>query len=73
MDAFSLISVEHRTFCEQARWTGALSTVIGEASRMIEVDGPKATQRFLRNHLAEFIASDTASEDLRGILREYLK
>ena len=72
MDAFQYIPVEHRMFSEQARWTGALSTVIGEASRTVK-DDPKGTQRFLRAQLAEFIASPCASEELRVILRGYLR
>ena len=54
-------------------WLGRLSAAIGEASKRLPDAHPKDVRADLRSTLAEFIASPVPSEELREILRTYLK
>lgn len=53
-------------------WLGALSTSAGIAAQTV-TQQPKTAQKDLQKCLAEFIASPVPSEELREILRRYLK
>lgn len=52
-------------------WLGRLSAAIGEAVHPKR--DPQHVREELRSTLAEFIASPVPSEELRCILRRYLK
>jgi hypothetical protein len=54
-------------------WVGRLSAGMGEALDALRDRDPKRAQRELRTTLARFIASDVPAEELRTILRHYLK
>ena len=53
-------------------WNGRLAAAMGEASKTAQ-DDPKWTRKYLLGALSEYVASPAPSEQLRVILREYLK
>ena len=70
MDAFKLIPEAARS---DAYWTGSLSTTIAIAAQYLDHRDHRGAKKLLRSQLAEFIASPVPSEELRVILRGYLK
>lgn len=71
MDAFSLIPSE--MVKTDPYWVGTFAAVAGEASQAIDESDPKRARRLLRSTLAEFIASPVPNEELRQMLRGYLR
>lgn len=53
-------------------WLGALSTTVGIAAQTV-TQKPTAAQKDLQACLREFLASPVPSDELRAILRQYVK
>lgn len=71
MDACSLTRSEMaRT---DAYWVGQMSATLAIAAESIDNHNPKGARRELRSVLAEFIASPVPSDELRDMLRGYLR
>ena len=68
MDALRLIKHEHAH--TDGYWMGALSMRIAISAQTL---GKHEVGHELRETLAQFIASPVPSEELRGMLRGYLK
>ena len=54
-------------------WLGRLSATVGIAAEALDHEDPKRARKDLRATLAEFVASPVLSEELRKLLREYLR
>lgn len=54
-------------------WLGYLASALGDTLEALGEHDPKRAERILRATLAKFITTDVASEELRAILRRYMK
>jgi hypothetical protein len=71
VDAFNLIPSE--MVKTDPYWLGSFAAVAGIAAQAIDEHDPKRARRLLRSTLAEFIASPVPNEELRSMLRGYLR
>lgn len=68
-----LSDITHKHYLDSSEWLGKLSATVGIAAEDIAQGEPKVARSQLRSTLAAFIASPVPSEELREMLRGYLR